>query len=269
MSDRYNRQSFLGSNSERIISTCVVGIVGLGGGGSHIVQQTAHVGLKNYVLYDPDYLEESNLNRTITGNVEDVAQKKSKLEIAVDVIRRLHPAANIVQVPTRWQDTPLPLRECDIIFGCIDGFDERRQIEASARRYLIPYIDIGLDVHHVKPEPPRMSGQVILSMPGGPCLECLGFLNKLNLAKEATNYGAAGLRPQVVWANGVIASAAVGIAMDLITGWTKTSPKALYLQYDGNLGTLTPHARIEYVDLDAECPHYPFQHVGDPLFRKL
>jgi hypothetical protein len=269
MSDRYNRQSFLGSDSERIIKTCVMGVVGLGGGGSHIVQQTAHAGIRNYVLYEPDYIEESNLNRTVTGDLQDVAQKRSKLELAAELIKGLHPDANIVPIPTRWQDTPLPLRECDIIFGCIDGFDERRQLEASARRYLIPYIDIGLDVHHVEPEPPRMSGQVILSMPGSPCLKCLGFLNELNLAKEATNYGAAGGRPQVVWANGAIASAAVGIAIDLMTGWTKTSPRAIYLQYDGNSGTMLPHIRLQYLDLDATCQHYPFNNVGDPVLKNL
>lgn len=269
MSERYSRQSFLGSNSESIIATCFAGVVGLGGGGSHVVQQLAHVGIRNYVLYDPDHFEESNLNRTVIGNLGDAAEKKTKLKLAEQVIRGLHPGANIVSIATRWQETPLPLRNCDIIIGCVDGFDERRQLEASARRYLIPYIDIGLDVNHVEPEPPRMSGQVILSMPGGHCLTCIGFLNEQNLTKEATNYGAAGIRPQVVWANGVIASTAVGIAIDLITGWTKTSQKVLYLQYDGNLGTLVPHPRMKFLDVGTKCTHYPMENVGDPVFRKI
>lgn len=267
MSDRYSRQSFLGHASERIISSCVIGVLGLGGGGSHIVQQLAHAGVRNYVLYDPDMLEESNLNRTVIGALIDAVQGRTKLELAERVIRGLQPEANIIAVKSRWQDNPLPLRNCDIIFGCIDGFDERRQLETSARRYLIPYIDIGLDINHVKPEPPRMSGQVILSLPGGPCLSCIGFLNEHNLAKEATNYGAAGIRPQVVWANGVLASAAVAIGIDLMTGWTKTSPTFIYLQYDGNSGTLTPHVRTKYVDLDAECPHYFIENIGDPVFQ--
>ena len=269
MSERYSRQSFLGINSEDIIASCVMGVVGLGGGGSPVVQQSAHAGIKNYVLYDFDHLEGSNLNRTVTGNLEDAKQNKTKLELAERLIRGLHPDANIVPIATRWQDTPLPLRECDIIIGCIDGFDARRQLETTARRYLIPYIDIGLDVNYVEPEPPRMSGQVILTMPGGPCLTCLGFLNERNLAKEATDYGAAGIRPQVVWANGVIASTAVGLAIDLMTGWTETSPKVVYLQYDGNNGTMMPHTRLKYLDIDADCPHYLSETVGDPVFKKL
>ena len=30
-----------------------------------------------------------------------------------------------------------------------------------------------------------MGGQVILSMPGSPCMTCLGFLNEASLAREA------------------------------------------------------------------------------------
>jgi tRNA A37 threonylcarbamoyladenosine dehydratase len=37
--DRYSRQSFLGPDAEARIPRCTVGVVGLGGGGSHIVQQ--------------------------------------------------------------------------------------------------------------------------------------------------------------------------------------------------------------------------------------
>lgn len=50
--DRYSRQSFLGKHAETLIRTCVVGVVGLGGGGSHITQQLVHIGFLHYVLYE-------------------------------------------------------------------------------------------------------------------------------------------------------------------------------------------------------------------------
>lgn len=269
MSERYSRQSFLGENSEYFIGKCVVGIIGLGGGGSHIVQQLAHVGFKNYVIYDFDYVEGSNLNRTVGATAKDVKMKSLKIHAAKRLIRGLQPKAKIKEIKTRWQNNPLPFRGCDIIFGCVDGFDERRQLEASARRYLIPYIDIGLTVNHVLPEPPRMGGQVILSLPGNPCMWCIGFLTGMKLGKEASEYGNAGPKPQVIWANGVLASSAVGIAVDLITGWTKTSQKVIYLEYDGNSGVVTPHERIKYVNLATPCTHYVFENIGDPIFRNI
>ena len=269
LTERYSRQSFLGDTADMLISSCKIGIVGLGGGGSHIVQQLAHVGFKTFILYDPDNAELSNLNRTVGLTIEDVKLKRRKLEIAVRLIKALHPDSNITNIPSRWQENALPLRNCDIIFGCVDGFEERRQLEASARRYMIPYIDIGLTVTHIPPEPPRMSGQVILSLPGQPCLSCLGFLTEDKLAKEAAQYGDAGIRPQVIWANGVLASTAVGIAVDLLTGWTKTSPKALYYLYDGNSGLVQPHPRLKFVNLDDRCTHYLLDHIGDPIFNEI
>jgi hypothetical protein len=134
---------------------------------------------------------------------------------------------------------------------------------------MIPYIDIGLTVTHIPSEAPRMSGQIILSLPGQPCLSCLGFLTEDKLAKETAQYGDAGIRPQVIWANGVLASAAVGIAVDLITGWTKTSPKMLYYLYDGNGGLVQTHPRLKFVNLNDRCTHYLLDHVGDPIFSEI
>jgi len=269
MSVRSSRQSFLGPNSDRIVQSAMVGVVGLGGGGSHIVQQLAHVGFRHYVLYDADEIEDSNLNRLIGGTVADVKVTRPKTEIAARVIRLLQPEAQITVIRSRWQDDPLPLRTCDVIFGCVDGFAERRELEIAARRYLIPLIDIGMDVQpSVGGQPPRMGGQVILSMPGDLCMTCMDFLNDKTLAKEAAAYGAAGGRPQVVWPNGVLASTAVGIAVDLLTDWSRSLRRSVYLSYDGNANTMRPHVRMEYIK-NENCSHFLMGAVGDPTFKAL
>ena len=113
-----------------------------------------------------------------------------------------------------------------------------------------------------------MAGQVILSMPGEPCLTCMEFLSETDLAREAAQYGAAGSRPQVVWANGVLASTAVGIAVDLLTGWTTLLRGPVYLSYHSNLATVKPHVRLDHLE-SGTCPHYPIEQVGDPRFRSL
>jgi hypothetical protein len=125
-----------------------------------------------------------------------------------------------------------------------------------------------MDVHIIGDEPPRMGGQIILSMPGSPCMTCLGFLNEASLAHEAARYGDAGPKPQVVWPNGVLASTAVGIAIDLLTDWTRSLRDAVYFMYDGNAGTVTPHPRIQYYD-GSPCTHFPATDVGAPALKKL
>ena len=106
---------------------------------------------------------------------------------------------------------------------------------------------------------------VVLSSPGMPCMRCCGFITDARLTLEAEQYGAAGGRPQVVWPNGVLASTAVGLAVQIVTPWFPRPPTFTYLEYDGNRGTLTRSARVELLK-DHVCRHHPAEETGDPLF---
>lgn len=265
---RWSRQSFLGPNSANTIDSARVGIIGLGGGGSHIALQLAHIGFRRYALADPDVTEESNLNRNVVATSKDAKSKAPKTEVAARAIRALIPDAEIMEAPARWQDCAEPFKGCDLLFGCVDSFSERNQLEAFSRRFIVPYIDIGMDVNPSPGSSPIIGGQVILSLPGGPCMHCLGFLSEEKLAAEASRYGVAGPRPQVVWPNGVLASTAVGIGIDVLTGWTGTRKEVIYLSYVGNTGIIQPHIRLDFMPRET-CPHYPASEVGDPKFKSL
>ena len=268
MSERFTRQSFLGHGAEEMIGAARIGIVGLGGGGSHVVQQLAHVGFRDFVIYDPDRVEESNLNRLVGATIGDSHAGRPKADVARRIITGLQEQAHVAALGCRWQEEPGPLRGCDIIVGAVDGLKERSELEVCARRFLVPYIDIGLGVRAVGDEPPRLAGQIVLSMPGSACFRCMGFLREDDLAQEAALYGDAGPRPQVVWANGVLASLAVGLAVDLVTDWTRSLRGPVFLSYDGNAGTVVSHPRLPYA-AKGECPHFPASDVGDPTFVAL
>jgi molybdopterin-synthase adenylyltransferase len=134
---RYSRQSFLGPNSEEMISRTTVAVVGLGGGGSHVVQQLAHIGFQRYVVYDDDIVEDSNLNRLVGATSLDVLAETPKLHIAKTVIYALQPNARVRSFACRWQENPEPLRECQIVFGCVDSYKGRHELEIACRRYLM------------------------------------------------------------------------------------------------------------------------------------
>lgn len=265
--DRYSRQSFLGAVSQGIIEQVRVGVVGLGGGGSHAMQQLAHIGVRHPRGFDGDVIDETNLNRLVSAFAADVQDEMPKAVIAERLVQGLLPNANAKMHQGRWQDAPELLRGCDVVIGCVDSFAARRELEVACRRYLIPYVDIGMDVTLVEGHPPRMAGQVILSMPGGPCMFCLGFLTEERIAQEAARYGAAGPRPQVVWPNGVLASTAIGVVMDLVTGWTRRQDRPVYLSFDGNAGEVKPHVRLRHIP-HGRCPHYGIADLGDPVFRR-
>lgn len=265
--DRYHRQSFLGADSDNIIARTKVAVVGLGGGGSHIVQQLSHLGFRNFVLFDHDRITATNLNRLIGGTLADVQKKVLKIDIAARVILSLHRKPLIEKYAAKWETRREALLDCDLVFGCVDQLIPRRELEAFCRRNLIPYIDVGMDV--LKTEAAHeIYGQVILSMPGCACMHCSGFLDSGKMAKEAAAYGDAGSNPQVVWSNGVICSTAVGVAVDLLTDWSKTSRSTVFLNMVGSRGTLMPDRRLETLK-KITCGHYPLTQAGDPVLRPL
>jgi hypothetical protein len=238
--------------------------VGLGGGGSHIAQQLAHIGLGNFLLIDPDFIEDTNLNRLVGGTLEDVRLGAAKVDIAERVIKPVNPAAEVVKRLASWTEVTAELRDVDVIFACVDSMSCRSELESFARRFLIPLIDIGIDVHESSGEF-SIGGQVMLSMPGKPCMRCMGLVTDEALAKEAARYGAAGGKPQVVWPNGTLASIAVGFFMKLVTPWETQKATPLLLEYDGDLQTVAPSNKLAY--LPQYCKHFDsLNELGDPFW---
>lgn len=252
---KYSRQSFIGNQS--ILETTLVGVVGLGGGGSAILTQLAHAGFRNVVGLDPNKgLEEKHLNRTLGVSQEDITAGLTKVDNAVRIFRRLQPNAKAHFIQARWQDRADLLENCKIIWGCLDGLSEREQLESFCRSKDITLIDIGLGVTTHIGYIPRMAGQIIVSRPGGPCMHCMGFLNEADLAAEAGEYGNAGFRPQVIWGNMVLAGQAMGLGVQLLTEWAGPVQDHIYLQYDGNSNIVIPHPRLRYLDLSGQCQHF-------------
>jgi molybdopterin-synthase adenylyltransferase len=262
---RLDRQNFLGKNSARVLEGSRVAVVGLGGGGSHIAQQLSHLGVGEFVLIDPDIVEDTNLNRLVGATQQDVACGARKVSVAARVIAGVNPGARVWIETKQWQMCAVALRSCDIIFGCVDSIGERAQLETAARRYLVPYIDIGMDVHKIE-EGFFVGGQAAVSLPGGPCLRCMGIVNDRALEVEAQQYGAAGGRPQVVWANGLLASLAVGFFVQLMSPWYDVQDLPILVEFDGNSQSVFPSKKLPYL-AGRSCGHFAdLEDLGDPFW---
>lgn len=260
MSDEtFSRQSFLGDDAHLMFAATCIGMVGASGGGSQVLPQLVLAGFRRFVLYDPKVVEDKHRNRNPMIDFTDVKLGTNKTEAAARRVYAMAPEATVETYPMRWQDHVEPLQRCDLVIGGVDGFEERLQLEAECRRYLIPYVDLGLDVTPADGERPRLAGQVVLSMPGYPCLRCLQIVTDEKLRREAENYGA-GVRAQVGWANGVLACMAVNVVVDLLTGWAGGVRGALIRNFDANLGVVTRDQRAEIVE--PSCDHFPLDSTG-------
>lgn len=249
-----SRQSFLGANQEEVLASKTAGIVGVCGGGSHIAQQLAHVGIGHYVIADKDVVEDTNLNRMVGSRPKDAEIAEKKSAVISRLIGQIKSDAKIEAIDCNWTTGHELFKKCDVIFGCVDSFQERDNLERFCRHNSILYIDIGMDVHSVS-HGYQISGQVIVSKPGGICMRCLGFLTDDVLAVEQAKYGDAGYKPQVIWPNGVLASIAVGQFIGSILPWHGDHNITEMIEFDGNRQVAFESNKLPYLK-QRQCPHW-------------
>jgi len=147
--DRYDRQVRLfGDDGQRRIADCTVGIVGLGGLGSHVAQQLAYLGTTTYTLVDPDVVDTSNLNRLIGATSSDASSSVPKVVVADRLIRTVQEAAEIqrIEAPIESAEAVDALGSVDVAFGCVDGDAPRLQLTDLCSRARRPYVDIASEV---------------------------------------------------------------------------------------------------------------------------
>ena len=138
-SEQYDRQiRAFGSAGQRIVSSLTVALVGLGGTGSVAAQQLAHLGVRNFVLIDPDVLEETNLNRVVGTSPDSVHQ--AKIDTAAALITSIQPEASVkrVQRSVTAKEAIDALRTVDCVFICTDSHVSRALLSEFSYQYLVP-----------------------------------------------------------------------------------------------------------------------------------
>lgn len=251
-----SRMSFLGHGLNWLRDATVT-VLGAGGGGSHIAQQVAHLGVGRLPLVDFDPLEDHNVNRVVGAGYSDVGELKAKLlarrfgDLGSRVIPVPHKAES--REGRRW------IEQSDVVFGAVDGARTRNIIESFCRAALVPYIDIGLKIHVAEDETTLLAigGQIMTSVPGGPCLWCAEVVTEEALLLDRQEYLAGRPEQQVVSFNGILASQAVSGMLNLMIGYAPRFPVPAVIRYDGLTHTMTPDRYIK-----APCPHYPLDLAG-------
>ena len=262
-SERYARQiSFFGAEGQALIEQTKYAIVGLGGTGSHVVQQISFLGGRNFCLIDGDMVDGSNLNRLITAIPSDIG-KTTKVDAAARLITSLHPEANLTRITKSFisEEGFQAIKEADIVFGCVDRDGARLILNEICQAYERPYIDIatGIDADN----PREYGGRIHYSVNGESCIYCDNLLDLSEIdddlaseqqrANKERIYGIKRTElensgPSVVALNGIIASAAVMEFMVDLTGLRKAKRLLTYRGLWGSFGPTTdpPAAHCPY-----------------------
>ena len=181
----YDRQiRALGAEGQRGLSTLKVAVVGLGGTGSQVAQQLAHLGVAELVLLDDDTVEWSNLPRLSGATWWDALLHRKKTAVALRQARRLRRDLRLQTVGNlRASDALKSLASVDLIVGCVDNDGARLVLTELAAAHLIPYIDIGVGIDK-EDDRPEIGGRVAFYTAGGPCLACADEIDFAEAAED-------------------------------------------------------------------------------------
>jgi len=253
--NRYDRQiRAFGVAGQNVLKSLRIGIVGLGGTGSVVLQELAHLGVSDFLLLDPDVAEESNLNRLIGASPLNVGTPK--VEIAKHLAESINPSVRIdaKQESVLKARTARLLADTDFVFCCTDSHGSRAVLNQFAFQYLVPMIDMGVVIAVAKAEVTHVAARTQMLAPGLACLVCGNLLDPeeirrdllTDFERQADPYilGNAQPAPAVISLNATIASLAITM---FLNACTRIPGSARFLNYNAMTGVTRP----------ASCEQHP------------
>ena len=274
----HSRQELaIGREGQDKLASTTVAIVGVGGLGSHVVQQLAYLGVRNFIIIDHDIVEPTNLNRLIGATPGDVG--KPKVDVAERNIKAITGSKAVIRKVSndlRSKEAFDTIKHADVIFGCVDTSGARLILNEIATAYLIHYIDCATGINLDRNgKVDQAGGHVMVVKPSaGPCLLCANIIDLEEAAndlmppeererkrRQGYIHGANVPDPSVVSLNGVVASLAVVEFQMLVTGLRPARTCTLYDMMEVKGPSTVTYA----VKTNPECLHHSYAGIGDRI----
>ena len=251
-SERYDRNvRFFGQPGQNRLAAASVAVVGVGGLGTHVVQQLALLGVGRLVLIDPEEVEETNRNRYIGLRNNDPVPGLPKVKLGRRLAKEINPEVQVVSISSclRSEAAFEVIIRSDYVFGCLDSDGPRLVLNELCLAYTKPYFDLASDILD---DGVRYGGRLCVVDGGSGCLVChdeidiavaqVDLMSDEQRRDHASIYGIpsdalGAVGPSVVSINGVMASLGVTEFMLMATGVPR-SPRNR-LKYHGARGIVT------------------------------
>lgn len=227
-----------GGDVQRVLADLTIAVVGCGGTGSSVAEQLVRLGVRNFILVDPDAVADSNLTRLYGSTPEDVG--RPKVDVVGDHLQRIAPDCTVTRVDemVTVEHGARALTDADIVFGCTDDNAGRLVLSRLASYMLIPVIDCGVlltsDARH---RLDGIHGRVTVLYPGAACLVCRERIDIARAGSEMLTpaerdrrvdegYAPAleGVEPAVVVFTTLVAATAVGELLERLTRYGVEPP---------------------------------------------
>jgi len=133
----YDRQDLIDGINNKI-KVCVIGA---GGIGFHVAKGLAMSGVETIYVFDPDTIEESNLNR-LDVTVDVIG--KNKADVVKQVVKSLRPNCMVKSFPFPLKDHTYP-KGVDWIVDCTDNHKSQLENQRMAQENEARYLKVGYD----------------------------------------------------------------------------------------------------------------------------
>jgi hypothetical protein len=250
----FNRQRLaLGRVGQGSLRGLHVAVVGVGGVGSVVFLQLAHLGIRCITVIDGDLVAASNVSR-ILGATADDAGRTWKVDVAARYAERLGIGTEVrcLRGQLGKDASPAEIEGCDLIVSCVDTHLPRAILNRLSYEKTVPLIDMGSAFRvDSKGKITAGVGRVVVVGPGRPCLACWGHIDPNRIRIEslsekdratevADGYieGAEVQQPSVVAFNTAIAGAAVVELMRMVTEFAGADDPPLRLSFDFETGAV-------------------------------
>ena len=230
----FARQKVFGRGFQERLSGLKVALIGCGGIGAVFAEQLARLGVKHWILIDPDRLETVNLNRMPAANIDMVDQWWHKVHYVKWLIKRVYSVGSHVKtMPVSVEEEAVKeqIAKVDLIVVATDNHKSRQVAQELALKFTRPLMCLGTHIE-IKPDLiPQMYCRVTVPPFGGNwCLMCGNVISLQQAALESAPNAIAqapnqdgyieGIDdPAVYWLNSICASTAVGIVQGIISGF--------------------------------------------------
>ncbi|SKB13807.1 hypothetical protein PL11201_530137 [Planktothrix sp. PCC 11201] len=232
----FTRQQVFGETFQKQLNQLTVTLIGCGGIGAIFAEILSRLGVKNWILIDPDRLEDVNLNRMPGATWEMVDEQMLKVEYVKHLIKKVYRNDGQVKaIPSVIENQLIQpeIATSDLIVVATDNHYSRQIAQELAIKFRRPLVCLGTHIDMKPNGMPRMYCRMTVPPLGGSwCLMCGNMINLQQAALESAapeighlaqqrGYIAGVNDPAVFWLNSLCASTGVGVIQGIVGGFLK------------------------------------------------
>ena len=230
--DVMSRQQIFGADFLRKLGRISITVVGCGGIGSVFVEQLSRLGVRNWVLIDPDRLDISNLNRMPFATREDVGRFKTSM--ARSMIQRMwgnESTIKQIRGAISGADAMREAAKSELLVVASDNHYSRAIAQEISSRFVRPLISLASQIYKEPGAEPRFYVRVVCppTAPNRWSLISCGAVSLHQAAQESApsfikddlvdqGYINEVEAPAVYWLNSICASLGVKLVQEKMLG---------------------------------------------------